>query len=357
MLRPSRNAIVIGCYFMMMACAHAETPALYEETIDPDEGAELASIVRDLRSVQEKIAPLQRGFHSKSHGCLSGEFKVLDSRPDITKEGLFRETKTYPVVMHFSNGSRKVNPDRKGDARGVAVKVFNVPGPKLLVTQSTAKTQDFLMNNVPATYTADPRQFADFIMSASEGTWPSIWFLITHPIFAKRAISHVSRPVESLVLERYWSASAFRLGEKAMKYNIRSCGAPALAASNRDDPDYLSKNLAAYASEHESCWELGLQIQTDPERTPIEDTTVEWTEELTPTLPVARLVLPKQDINDPEVQQACRALTFTPWHATEDHRPLGKVNRVRRPTYAVEQKLILGGQDPVEPNEFPIKKL
>ncbi len=341
-----------------LAFAEAESTeplALYEESIDSDEGAELASIVRDLRKLEEEVKPAHRSFHAKTHGCVSGELRVLAERPDYAKVGFFRETKSYRVVLRFTNGSGRARPDSAKDVRGIAVKAFDFEGEKLLVTQSEAKTQDFLMNNIKTGFTKDPREFADFILRSSRGTMSTLWFLATHWDFAKRLIKETSHISDSLIKERYWSGSAFRLGEKAMQYNIQSCGPKPEGIPNKEDPNFLRQELADYVKQQGMCWSLGIQLQMDPVKTPIEDPTVEWQEDLSPTVAVAQIHIPRQDMIDPEVMKACEQLTFTPWHTTEDHRPLGKINRLRRPAYAMEQKILLGGQHPVEPNDFPVK--
>jgi hypothetical protein len=48
---------------------------------------------------------------------------------------------------------------------------------------------------------------------------------------------------------------------------------------------------------------------------------------------VARIRIPPQTIASPEQVAACERLTFNPWHATADHRPLGNYNRARKTIY------------------------
>jgi hypothetical protein len=71
--------------------------------------------------------------------------------------------------------------------------------------------------------------------------------------------------------------------------------------------------------------------------TPVEDGAVEWKESDSPWLPVATLTIPVQNVLD-FVGQPARdrvdALAFNPWHAPAEFRPLGNLNRARRPVYA-----------------------
>ncbi len=332
-------------------------PPLYEEAVDPDEGAEFAKIVSSFRVMQESHVPLQRAFHSKVHGCAAGEFQILADRPDATKQGIFKDSKTYPTVLRFSNGARNENADKNPEVRGMGIKLFGVPGEKLLVTESDATTQDFVMNNVVSAVSSSPKEFFDFIVAGSQGKLAFFSFLATHWSIAGRIIKFASRKVDSLITERYWSGAAFKLGDKAMKYNVQSCGVAINGVPDREDPNFLGNGLRSYVAEHGMCWTFGVQIQVDSEKTPIEDAAVEWTESLSPTIPVARIVIPRQDLSDKAVMAACKDLTYTPWHAIEEHRPLGRLNRVRRPAYALAQKTLRHGEVPVEPTDFSAKLL
>jgi hypothetical protein len=81
---------------------------------------------------------------------------------------------------------------------------------------------------------------------------------------------------------------------------------------------------------------LRVQFYVDAGRTPIEDASVEWRESDAPFLTVARLTLPQQDASSPRgrrVAALCDGLSFDPWHATEDFRPLGNMMRARNHAY------------------------
>ena len=76
-----------------------------------------------------------------------------------------------------------------------------------------------------------------------------------------------------------------------------------------------------------------LQTQTDPRRMPIEDASIEWPERLSPFVPVARITIPRQRFDSPEQLAFAGELSYNPWHAVADHRPLGNQNRARRLIY------------------------
>ena len=58
-----------------------------------------------------------------------------------------------------------------------------------------------------------------------------------------------------------------------------------------------------------------------------------------------------QDAQLRDLEQKIDKLSFSPWHATEDHKPLGNVMRARRVAY--EASAALRGQRP-EPTAIPI---
>jgi hypothetical protein len=48
---------------------------------------------------------------------------------------------------------------------------------------------------------------------------------------------------------------------------------------------------------------------------------------------VADVHIPAQQFDTPARNAFCENLSFTPWHAHEDHRPLGGLNRIRKAVY------------------------
>jgi hypothetical protein len=74
-----------------------------------------------------------------------------------------------------------------------------------------------------------------------------------------------------------------------------------------------------------------VQVQVPGKNMPVEDTTVEWTESDSPFVPVARIEIPKQSFV--ENQRMCENLSYNPWHSLPAHKPLGVMNRIRKPLY------------------------
>ncbi|MBV1860398.1 MAG: hypothetical protein KUG77_18440, partial [Nannocystaceae bacterium] len=101
------------------------------------------------------------------------------------------------------------------------------------------------------------------------------------------------------------------------------------------------------------CFAFGVQRQTDPQRMPIEDASIEWSASESPFIPVARIVFSQQDFASEEQATTCQHLSFTPWHALPAHRPLGSLNRARKTAYASISSVRhgLNGVPRVEPTE------
>jgi hypothetical protein len=52
-----------------------------------------------------------------------------------------------------------------------------------------------------------------------------------------------------------------------------------------------------------------------------------------PLEPVAKIIIPCQDVISDERDRFCENLSFNPWHSLAEHKPLGVVIRVRKQIY------------------------
>jgi hypothetical protein len=133
---------------------------------------------------------------------------------------------------------------------------------------------------------------------------------------------------------RYWSCVPFLLGDgQAMKYSVRPRSNARTRIPWNPPDDWLRQAMAATLSSKDVEMDFLVQVQTDPRRMPIEDASIEWSERLSPFIPVAKITIPHQTFDTPERTLFARELAFNPWHAIADHRPLGNQNRARRAIY------------------------
>jgi hypothetical protein len=91
--------------------------------------------------------------------------------------------------------------------------------------------------------------------------------------------------------------------------------------------------LAAELAERPYEFEIQVQLCTDLDRMPVEDTTVEWPEALSPNVTVAKIRVPQQDISGEANQAHMDATSMIPWRVTEQHRPLGNIMLARKEVY------------------------
>ena len=101
-------------------------------------------------------------------------------------------------------------------------------------------------------------------------------------------------------------------------------------------PNALREDLAARLRKGALRYELRVQAYTDAVMTPIEDGSVEWKEGDSPFVTVADVVLPLQDVMSAKgrrVEAFVEKLSFDPWHASVELRPIGNMMRARNHAY------------------------
>jgi hypothetical protein len=99
------------------------------------------------------------------------------------------------------------------------------------------------------------------------------------------------------------------------------------------DPNAYRTALVAELGERDHSFDLQVQLCADLERMPVENTSRDWPEALSPFVTVARIDIPRQDISSEANLEAADGVSITPWRVTEEHRPLGEIMEVRREVY------------------------
>ena len=300
------------------------------------------------QQTRNRKQPVQRGFHAKAHGCLMASVEPLPDRDPRTKFGVWAEGRgPYSAWVRFSNAVGWRQADDELDARGLAVKLMGVEGPRL--NEDEKQTQDFLMTNSATPVGRDAEEFMEFAFANEKGALGGVGFLLGHPLTAGPALTSTGA-ISSMVNEQYWSGGAFHLGaHQAVKFTARRCeGGKPREKGSRDDADYLRKDLEAAAKEG-LCFTLFVQFQVDPEKTPIEHASYRWEEDVSPLVPVATIKMPPQTLDVPGRADFCDRLSFSPWHGIQAHQPMGHINRARRAVYDSSRAHRDGG---FEPSDF-----
>ncbi|MEY2837848.1 MAG: hypothetical protein RJB60_147 [Pseudomonadota bacterium] len=351
LLRLSSTALAAT---LLLACAsQAATPAPNAdgEVIPADEAAAIAAVSSSLKAsvqaVQAKEGRAFRDAHRKAHGCVSAKFTVLGGLDNKLAVGLFAKPASYDAVIRYSNGSQTTD-DTKGDARGMAVKILGVPGPKLLDDEPGASTQDFLLMNSNVFFVKNAKEYVSFQKAITGGAFALAGWLATHAFNEGATLLKIQgAKVTNPLNVRYFSPVPNKLGNQQMKVSATPC-AGATFQGAATGPDLLRENLQATLNQQGACFDFAVQLRTDPAKMPIEDATVEWKESASPFVKVARIEIPSQQA---EQGEACEVRSFTPWHSLAEHRPLGGIQRVRKTVYQDISVLRhqLNGQPRIEP--------
>ncbi len=323
-------------------------PVANEEQIPAGEAALTQSIIEDAIRVVEQHRDntrVLRDAHAKAHGCMKAEVTVSAGLDSSLQRGVLSEPgKTWQAWMRLSNGNAYPQFDRARDARGMAIKLLDVPGEKLTHSPQHALEQDFVMFNHPAFFVRDVAEYKSNFAAQADGkkvlaffpSWnPNTWE-IRHLIIALKTLSPAP---ETPVATTYNSIAPFKLGEHNIKYRVipqpEACPQYQLPEQNQDLPNFLRNALYQQLSLDRvpACFALQVQRQNADYYMPIEDPSVEWSEAISPFETVATIKVPAQDFDSREQNLFCDNLSFNPWHALPEHRPIGGINRLRKAVY------------------------
>src|SRR5450631_1875318 len=299
----------------------------------------LSGVIEESVRKQYSAGSARRDAHPKAHGCVKAEIQILETLPDTLAKGLFIPSKTYQAWIRFSNGSGDpTHADIKRDARGMAIKVLGVPGKKLLEDEAQATTQDFIMINHPVFFATDPARYLSFIRDGNSDHFYRK-LLIPFDLGAKGTrialetrSSRISNPLQT----RYWSMVPYQLGTDegrlAVKYSARGCSATSDPMPKKPRHDFLRDALRRTLQSGDACMEFLVQPRTS-DGMDVEDSRIEWKEAEAPFYKLAIIRVPPQTFDNPEQNKFCENLSFTPWHALPEHKPLGVTNRLRKVIY------------------------
>lgn len=369
---------------------------LFTEYPEKDENKYSSLIENATRARMDKLygeaTKALRDTHAKTQACVQGTLeifdfdeaaicqtvaKLADLSPDSQnqlslKSGILAEPRLYPVWLRFANGRTTVESDYVDDSRSLSVKIMDVAGERLAASHER-HTQDLVLQNGTIFFIRNIRDYFGFFKAISASPLRVILWLLFHPKQRAALKQITSHAPKSLLTERYWSGSASSLGLPAdfdptqpgqtpvtypvvVKYAMtpvtpqsphtplprqsRSQDERTLAKQRHkqsDIPDnYYREELVAALAQPDAtfCWDLQIQIQTDP-ALPIDDVTVEWDEAKAPFFTVGRLTVKHQPVNFEAQCDFCENLRFSPWNGLAVHRPVGALNRLRESVYAI----------------------
>jgi len=328
-----------------------EPSKAWKEVIAPDEEERFGRYAKVLSGIQKERAnggAPSRALHDKAHAGLRAEVEVLAGIPEHMRVALFAQPKTYQAYVRFSNGSGARVADDKPDLRGLAIKLLGVGGKKIIPGMEDETTQDFLFINTPAIAFATVDDFV-FFMKASTSQALLPFRLLGHYGFGTFAffkkLLAAAHPITSLATETYFTVAPIRFGDYAARLS--------LAPKQTDVPPKSGRSLKGEIEERVKKapleWELRAQLFVSEEKTPIEDASCAWNEADAPHVPLARLTIPKQDPatgDGKKTAELVETLSFDPWHACEELRPLGAAMRARNHAYRESTKTRQAAAEP-----------
>lgn len=318
----------------------------WQEKVEPGEAEHFEAYAQELRALQHRNArsgKLSRALHAKGPPGLEATFSVLPNLPEHARPGLFAAPASYRAYVRFSNGSGGHHPDARKDVRGIAIKLLGVKGKKIIPGMEDATTQDFLLITSPATPVSNADEFLGLLRVVASPLTGLPKFVRQVGLgrflkIAKQGGKSLSVPTISVATRPYYSALPIQFGEYAVKYALKPHQHSEPGARRGSGADYLRDELEERLRRGPLSFDFQVQFYVDEQRTPIEDAAVEWRESDAPFVTLARLDLPKQDLASPRgqrLQEYVERLSFDPWHALNEFRPLGNMMRARNVAYRV----------------------
>lgn len=321
------------------------TLQLAEETIAPGEAQSTNALLALIEEVLIKENPtgiIRRDAHPKTHAAVKAEFIVEPNLPQEMRIGVFKEPKTYQAWIRFSNSADSIKPDIARDWRGMAIKLMGVPGEKILEQEKDERTHDFILISVNMFMTKDVEGFLPLVKAMKGSRVALIWFLATHWrvvwMLYKMFFKTIRRFANPLQI-RYFSITPYLFGpDSAVKYSAIPLFKTPDKIPETPNDDYLREAIVRQLKDGEAVFDFSVQFQADPVAMPIEDPRREWPESMSPFRKVATIRILKQDCDSDEQMRFAENLSFTPWHALPEHRPLGGINRSRKVIYEAISK-------------------
>lgn len=353
------------------------------ETLDPDLDRLLEQIIgfweQKVREspIAERSGRAVRGAHAKTFGVVKAEVQILRNVPPAYAQGIYANPGRQGALMRFSSASNHLGADATlGGVLGCALKIFGVPGSKLVEDEPDSTTFDLVLKNNPVFVANTAKHYlvlqeignnahqylargktgfhellTDFV--TGKGTFDkSDWAWDELFAFVKAA----QTPVRNPLLTTFWSMAAVRHGDYVAKVRLAPATENTARAIHREldlrtRPDVFYPTLVDELQASAFDFDLQVQLSTDLAAMPVNDTTVEWPEKLSPFVTVGRVHIPRQDISGTDNFEKTDALAFNQWRVTEEHRPLGEIMHVRR-IYSASAKLrrTLNHQPQTEPS-------
>ncbi len=355
------------------------------ETIAPDEHITFDELSRTMQHITRHMATryrhAYRPVHAKSHGVLVGTLEVPPNLPELLAQGLFAQAGPHPVIMRFSTNPGDMLADNVSSPRGLAIKVLKADGPKVL-NHIDGSTQDFVCINANVFTAPDPKGFLEQIktfdknLDTSEGVKHTVSLGARAANAVLKAVHLPSATLEGIgasathiLGESFSTVSPLRYGRYVAKVGFAP-GSESLKKLTGElidlgaDYNALEELIKKFFRHETAVWDVKVQLALAPDQSnleeknkdfPVEAADKEWPEEKSPWQTVARItVTPQDSYSDARQLFVDERLSFSPWHALEEHRPLGGVMRSRLKAYeeAIKYRAQRNERERAEPSDI-----
>jgi len=169
----------------------------------------------------------------------------------------------------------------------------------------------------------------------------------------------ITLPETHILGETYYTTAALRYGDYIAKLSAVpvSASLQPLVGKTIDshDPSVLRDLIVEFFRQHSAEYELRAQLCTNLETMPIEDASIEWSQQESPYQAIAKITIPVQEAYSPARHvYVDEVLSFNAWQCLAEHRPLGSIQRVRRQVYEASSRYRheMNQQPKVEPRSI-----
>src|SRR5882724_3720555 len=168
----------------------------------------------------------RRDAHAFDNGCMRAVFQVDQNLDPQLAQGIFQPGRKYPAWIRVSNGNTVERSRWFPDARGFAIKLMGVPGPKLLDDEKL--TQDFILISHPVFFVDDLERYKLTLIDFLKGGIFDQYVRATLRLRAREIrlafasnLTWLSNPL----FHQFWSMTPYRLGSGtsrlAVKYTVK----------------------------------------------------------------------------------------------------------------------------------------
>lgn len=266
--------------------------------------------------------PIKRSAHTKTLAVLNGELTIDAQIPSKLKKGIFAKPDTYPVWIRISNSSNKPKDDSKKDVRGLAIQMMY-----------EGELQDFILASTKHMPLRTLRGFHGAVSLVNRKNILQAMIELIQDINLTQLFKLATTRVhETSPLDiPYFSITPYALEDYAVKYMLRPTSTYTSQKPLNLTPTYLRDNMTKHLAQQEATFDVMIQVARAGLK--VEDSSEEWDEWLAPPIKVGTLHIPPQVFDTTARIAYGEALTFSPAHASDIHRPLGSLNRARAMIY------------------------